>query len=155
MSIVIFIAGILVVISQLVFKKLISGKEEEYAVRLLLPWYLKYIGAGILIMVAFLPLDFYMDKYQIDSSFRDLIIVFSIILVAASSERRNFPLLAGLRYFTLMSSISSIALVYYVSILVTGQPKTEPDGLRLLAAVLFLYVATYHMSKKKLKLEDR
>lgn len=149
MSLVILIAGILVLISQVFFTKLTSGKEEEYSGHLLFPWYFKYIGAGVLIIVAFLPLEFHVCKYQIDLAFRDLIIVFSLTLVASSSEKRKSFFLAGFRYFTLISSIASVALVSYVSTLMAGSPETEPGGMRILVAILFLYVATFHMSKMK------
>lgn len=149
MSVVILIAGILVWISQVIFTKLTSGKEEGNSGHLLLPCYFKYVGAGVLIIMAFLPLEFHVYKYQMDSVFRDLIIVFSLTLVAASSEKRKSSFLAGFRYFTLISSIASVALVTYFSTLIAGQAQTEPGGMRMLAALLFLYVGTFHLSKRK------
>lgn len=104
----------------------------------------------MLLVLVFIPAEFSFHHYLFDNHFRDLVIIISMLLIAASSESNHSSSLTRFRYFTLMSSITSMAVISFIGTLLKGQPEGEPDGLRLLSAALFLYVASFQMSKKKL-----
>jgi len=150
MTVKIFFAGILVWLSQNIYIRHITFPRETNSGSLLMPAYFKYIGAGILLILIFLPSDFSVHNYLFDNTFRDIIIIISILFIAASSENNHSSSLTRFRYFTLMSSIASMAVISFAATLLVDYPDDEPDGLRLLAATLFLCVAAFHISKNKL-----
>lgn len=150
MTVKIFFAGILVWLSQNFYISYVSYPRETFSGNFLLPSYFKYIGAGMLLVLIFLPAEFSVHQYLFDNTFRDLVIIISMLFIAGSSESNHSSSLTRFRYFTLMSSIAAMAIISFIGTLLIEQPKGEPDGLRLLSATLFLYVVSFHLSKRKL-----
>lgn len=150
MTIKIFFAGLLVWLTQNLYISYITYPRSTFSNSVLLPAFFKYIGAGMLLILVFIPAEFSVHHYLFDNTFRDLVIVISMLFIAASSESSHSSSLTRFRYFTLMSSIASMAVISFIGAQLFEQPEGEPEGLRLLSATLFLYVASFHMSKNKL-----
>lgn len=115
---------------------------------IILPYWIKYIGIGILIICSILPSIFLVDDVDFLSNLRDFIVIIGLFLIVLSKEKSENQKLNNVRLSSLLISFFAGSIAYHFFLLFNLTEAKLFDMSYLFVYVSVLYLILFHSFKK-------
>lgn len=116
---------------------------------IILPYWSKYIGIGILIMCSIAPSVYNINEIDFLSNLRDFIVTIGLLSIILSKEKVEHEMLNKVRFYSLMSSFIVGTIVYQISLLFNMSIYKDINPSNLSAYILVLYIMFFYSSKRQ------
>lgn len=135
----------------LIFAITITGKKQIQNWKIIiLPYWIKIVGFGILIICSIVPSVVNINEIDYLSHLRDLIVLIGLIMIFLSKEKDENEILNKIRFFSITISFLALALFYPFFVLINSSDEKVFNPSHLMGYILSLTIIIFYTLKRKM-----
>ncbi len=129
----------------------ITGKKQMQNWQIImLPFWMKFLGFGVLIICAIAPSIVDINKIDFFSNLRDFAALIGLIIIFLSKEKDEKEIHNTLRFYSITTAFLTGTLFYQFFVLINNNDKIEFNPSLLTGYILVLYIIIFYGLKRKL-----
>lgn len=138
------------IVSVLVLNIFISNKKNMTEVNIILfPYWMKFLGFGILIICSIAPSVYQINENDFLSNLRNFIVIIGLLIIVLSKEKVENEMLNRGRYYSFVISFVAGAIAYQIFALFDLSEKIQFNSSYFLGYILILYILLFYSFKRK------